>query len=382
MTAFPDTARTARESRPNANSAHAHRPVHIATRRQINSRRRSPRRFVLVAPTDPGHLVDPVRIGTPDRTWGARRARAQSVQLGAAFGSWRVRGLPAGGAFDRQVSRGPPGRPSVERCCPWGGRCGRTRQEPTPRQLCQPISCEVGHTTSPRPVCPPRRRCGVLADGRASARTQDGLRGRPASLGKLGLGGGTVGESHVFVGEATDRCFSGLPLIERRVRCGRGDHVRARALVPWLVSAWQGAEVLCSFVYSRVAVLVRHWFEIGLTNGVLEHGARLELRLLEPQTHRGTESAAQRFVIDRPVWRADLFDRLDRPAGTFSAAHFHPRFNGDRAVRPGLPQRAHDRSLGVGHRPAVRPGRPSPTRPGCHRTRSRTTRATSASRWH
>jgi hypothetical protein len=94
-----------------------------------------------------------------------------------------------------------------------------------------------------------------------------------------------------------------------------------------LVAAWQGAEVLTSFVYSRVAVLVRHWFEIGLTDGVLEHGARLELRLLEPQIHRGTESAAQRFVIDRPVWRADLFDRLDRPAGTFSAAHFHPRFD-------------------------------------------------------
>ena len=105
-------------------------------------------------------------------------------------------------------------------------------------------------------------------------------------------------------------------------------------------SAWQGAEVLYSFVHSRVAVLVRHWFEIGLTNGVLEHGARLELRLLEPQAHRGTESAAQRFIIDRPVWRADLFDRLDRPAGTFSAAHFHPRFNGiepsDRVFREEL----------------------------------------------
>jgi hypothetical protein len=98
--------------------------------------------------------------------------------------------------------------------------------------------------------------------------------------------------------------------------------------------------VLYSFVHSRVAVLVRHWFEIGLTDGVLEHGARLELRLLEPQAHRGTESAAQRFVIDRPVWRADLFDRLDRPPGTFSAAHFHPRFDGDepsdRVFRPEL----------------------------------------------
>lgn len=98
--------------------------------------------------------------------------------------------------------------------------------------------------------------------------------------------------------------------------------------------------MLHSFLYTRVAVLVRHWFEVGLTDGVLEHGARLELRLLEPQAHRGTESAAQRFVIDRPVWRADLFDRLDRAAGTFSAAHFHPRFAGDepsdRAFRPEL----------------------------------------------
>lgn len=98
--------------------------------------------------------------------------------------------------------------------------------------------------------------------------------------------------------------------------------------------------MLISFVYSRMAVLVRHWFEIGLTDGVLEHGARLELRLLEPQAHRGTESAAQRFVLDRPVWRADLFDRLDRPAGTFSAAHFHPRFNdvepSDRVFREDL----------------------------------------------
>ena len=94
-------------------------------------------------------------------------------------------------------------------------------------------------------------------------------------------------------------------------------------------SAWQGAGVLFSFVHTRVAVLVRHWFEIGLTDGVLEHGARLELRLLEPQARRGTESAAQRFVIDRPVWRADLFDRLADPPGSFSVAHFHPQFNGN-----------------------------------------------------
>jgi hypothetical protein len=83
-----------------------------------------------------------------------------------------------------------------------------------------------------------------------------------------------------------------------------------------------------AFVFSKVAVIVRHWFEIGMADGVMEHGARLELRLLDQETRRGTESAAQRYVIDRPIWRADLFDRLDRPAGSFSAAHFHATFDG------------------------------------------------------
>jgi hypothetical protein len=87
--------------------------------------------------------------------------------------------------------------------------------------------------------------------------------------------------------------------------------------------------MLRAFVFSRVAVLVRHWFEIGVADGSLEHGARLELRLLQPQTHRGTESAAQFFGIDRPIWRADLFDRLDSQPGSFDAAHFHPRFDGN-----------------------------------------------------
>jgi len=86
--------------------------------------------------------------------------------------------------------------------------------------------------------------------------------------------------------------------------------------------------MLHAFTFKRVAILVRHWFEVGLDDGVMEHGARLELRLLQPSDHRGTESAAQRIVVDQPVWRADLFDRLDKPAGTFSAAHFHPVFDG------------------------------------------------------
>jgi hypothetical protein len=83
-----------------------------------------------------------------------------------------------------------------------------------------------------------------------------------------------------------------------------------------------------AFVFNEVAVLVRHWFEIDLMDSHLEHGARVELRLLAPQPRRGSESAAQKVVIDQPVWRADLFDRLDGTPGAFEAAHFHPHFVG------------------------------------------------------
>ena len=86
--------------------------------------------------------------------------------------------------------------------------------------------------------------------------------------------------------------------------------------------------MLRAFVYTRLAVLVRHWFEIDLGDSSMEHGARVELRLLGAQPHRGTESAAQRFVIDRPVWRADLFDRLAGTPGGFEVAHHHPAFDG------------------------------------------------------
>lgn len=86
--------------------------------------------------------------------------------------------------------------------------------------------------------------------------------------------------------------------------------------------------MLHAFVYNELAILVRHWFEVSMQDSHLEHGVRLELRLMEPQPHRGTESAAQRIVADQPVWRADLFDRVDGTPGAFEAAHFHPSFAG------------------------------------------------------
>ena len=91
---------------------------------------------------------------------------------------------------------------------------------------------------------------------------------------------------------------------------------------------------------SRSAVIVRHWFEIDLTDSSMEHGARVELRELPAQAHRGSESAAQVITLDRPLWRADLFDRLRDEAGSFGVAHYHPWFDGnepcDRTWDPAL----------------------------------------------
>jgi hypothetical protein len=86
--------------------------------------------------------------------------------------------------------------------------------------------------------------------------------------------------------------------------------------------------VLHVLALSRCAVTVRHWFEIDLSDCSLEHGARIELRERPPQPHRGSESAAQVITLDRPLWRADLFDSAEDGARGFSAAHYHPRFNG------------------------------------------------------
>jgi len=80
---------------------------------------------------------------------------------------------------------------------------------------------------------------------------------------------------------------------------------------------------------SRVAVVVRHWFEINLDDASMEHGARIELRELAVHPHRGSESAAQLVTADRPRWRADLFDRLAERPGSFGAAHYHPEFSGN-----------------------------------------------------
>lgn len=114
---------------------------------------------------------------------------------------------------------------------------------------------------------------------------------------------------------------------------------------------------------SRCAVTVRHWFEIDLSDCSLEHGARIELRERPPQAYRGSESAAQLIALDRPLWRADLFDRAEGGARGFSAAHYHPHFSGsepcgrvwDRALTADPWRWLRDQFAGLGAAPGREP---------------------------
>ena len=92
------------------------------------------------------------------------------------------------------------------------------------------------------------------------------------------------------------------------------------------------------FAVNELAILVRHWFEVGPDDE--EHGARLEVRRLRSHPHRGSESAPQVLELDEIVWRADLFESLADEPGSWSRAHHHVSFDGiepvDRAWDDGL----------------------------------------------
>jgi hypothetical protein len=79
------------------------------------------------------------------------------------------------------------------------------------------------------------------------------------------------------------------------------------------------------FVFDGVAVLVGPWHE---PMDPPERGTRVEVRLLEDEPRRGSRFAAERVVIDQPVFRADLFDQTTHPPGNLRSAHFHPGFDG------------------------------------------------------
>lgn len=59
-----------------------------------------------------------------------------------------------------------------------------------------------------------------------------------------------------------------------------------------------------------------------------ERGVRLELRLVDRATPRGSIYAGVPIAFTRPVWRVDLFGSTESQPGTLDRAHHHPRFDG------------------------------------------------------
>jgi len=83
--------------------------------------------------------------------------------------------------------------------------------------------------------------------------------------------------------------------------------------------------VIFAYVFERIAVVV---MPVRVTNrDPQEIGARVEIRLRDVEPRRGGWGAAQRMVIDRPIFRADLFDQVDKAPGNWGGAHYHPTFD-------------------------------------------------------
>jgi hypothetical protein len=59
-----------------------------------------------------------------------------------------------------------------------------------------------------------------------------------------------------------------------------------------------------------------------------EHGVRIEVRLLDKPPLGGSVYSSQEIVVGQPVWRGDLLETVDGPAGSFNRAHDHPHFEG------------------------------------------------------
>jgi len=55
-----------------------------------------------------------------------------------------------------------------------------------------------------------------------------------------------------------------------------------------------------------------------------ERGVRLELRMLRPGELAGSFYSSRPITIAEPVWRADLLESADGPAGSLNRAHHHP----------------------------------------------------------
>jgi hypothetical protein len=55
-----------------------------------------------------------------------------------------------------------------------------------------------------------------------------------------------------------------------------------------------------------------------------ERGVRLEVRVLEPGELKGSIYSSRPIEVGRPVYRVDLLETAEGPAGSLNRAHHHP----------------------------------------------------------
>lgn len=90
--------------------------------------------------------------------------------------------------------------------------------------------------------------------------------------------------------------------------------------------------MLYAFGFEQVAVIVSDLYFVDPDPGEAQEGAergvRLELRMLERAPLHGSIYSAQPIVVDRPIWRVDLFESVAGEPGSFDRTHHHPAFAG------------------------------------------------------
>ena len=102
--------------------------------------------------------------------------------------------------------------------------------------------------------------------------------------------------------------------------------------------------MLYAFGFDRIGVVIGDLYFVDPNplpgQDGAERGVRLEVRLFSQGELRGSIYSARPIDIGQPVWRADLLEAADGPAGSLNRAHHHPAFRG---WEPG--KRAFDPSL-------------------------------------
>jgi hypothetical protein len=90
--------------------------------------------------------------------------------------------------------------------------------------------------------------------------------------------------------------------------------------------------MLYAFGFDQVGVLVGDLYFVDPQPGQgqegPEHGVRLELRVLERGSLKGSIYSAQPIEVGRPIWRVDLLESVAGRPGSFDRTHHHPVFSG------------------------------------------------------